>query len=110
MKSCSELNKVTLSRKCIFRWDKHFNQRIAEAQNKIDWIEFHFKAFRQLWLRPYGWWWDELVKWRKWEETGVPRENRRTRCLFNTKSLGMSRDRSDDSYHHWWTLYQLEIN
>jgi len=26
----------------------------------------YFKAFRRHWLRPYGWWWDELVEWRNW--------------------------------------------
>ena len=41
-------------------------------------IELNFKAFRELWLRSDGWWWDELVEWRKWEETGEPRENPRT--------------------------------
>ena len=50
---------------------------------ELNWI--YFKGFRQLWLRPYGWWWDELVEWKKWEETGAPRENPRTRCLSTTK-------------------------
>jgi len=86
MKSCSELNKVILSRKCILFWDKHLNQKITGTPNKLDWIEFYFKPFRQLWLKPYAWWWDELLEWRKWEETGAPRENPRTWCLPTTKS------------------------
>jgi len=42
-------------------------------------IEFYLKSTRQLWLRSNAWWWDELVEWRKWEETGTHRENPRTR-------------------------------